>query len=209
MRNARAPAGVVVVRPARRRRLGTTSSASFQSGVISRVKAERTRLAVDAAARDVRGHAARLRRPGRHRGGARLRDHDAEHDASAADERPGSLAGVVSALAAKAASAVAAAPLPAMPVIVDARMLTSSASGPRGRCRFRPDAARAGVFAARGRDARRTRRRNVELLHTRSGEPVAPDTVEARVFRPLVGAVARARFEPASVDGLPVAPTSC
>jgi len=117
-----------------------------------------------------------------------------------ADERPGSLAGVVSALAAKGANAVAH-----VPVVVDARMLTSNASGlvlAADSDALSDDEAEFSLRAVVTREGRVT---NVELLHARSGQPVAPDTVEARVLRPLVGAVARARFEPASMYGLPVA----
>jgi hypothetical protein len=46
---------------------------------------------------------------------------------------------------------------------------------------------------------------NLELLHGASGRPVAPGTDEARAAKNLIGAVSRTRFEPARVDGLPVA----
>jgi putative zinc finger protein len=120
-----------------------------------------------------------------------------------ADEQPGSLAGVVSALAAKAEHVLPASPLP---VIVDARMLTSISSGLVLAADSDLMTGDAGAeFSLRAVVTREGRVSNVELLHARSGQPVAPDTVEARVLRPLVSAVAKARFEPASVDGLPVA----
>jgi hypothetical protein len=120
-----------------------------------------------------------------------------------ANEQPGSLADVVSALAAKANHVLPASPLP---VIVDARMLTSISSGLVLAADSDLMTGDAGAeFSLRAIVTREGRVSTVELLHARSGQPVAPDTVEARVLRPLVSAVAKARFEPASVDGLPVA----
>ena len=46
---------------------------------------------------------------------------------------------------------------------------------------------------------------NLELLSPISGPTAAPGTDEARVVEHLLGAVSRARFEPARVAGLPVA----
>jgi hypothetical protein len=46
---------------------------------------------------------------------------------------------------------------------------------------------------------------NLELLRPVSGPTAAPGTDEARVVEHLLGAVSRARFEPARVAGLPVA----
>lgn len=46
---------------------------------------------------------------------------------------------------------------------------------------------------------------NLELLSPISGPTAAPGTNEARVVEHLLGAVSRARFEPARVAGLPVA----
>jgi hypothetical protein len=46
---------------------------------------------------------------------------------------------------------------------------------------------------------------NLELLRPISGPTAAPGTDEARVVEDLLGAVSRARFEPARVAGLPVA----
>jgi hypothetical protein len=47
---------------------------------------------------------------------------------------------------------------------------------------------------------------NPELVHATSGElPITPGTEQARAAESLMGAVSRARFEPARVDGLPVA----
>jgi len=47
---------------------------------------------------------------------------------------------------------------------------------------------------------------NPELVHASSGQlPIVPGTESAKVAENLMGAVSRARFEPARVDGLPVA----
>jgi len=47
---------------------------------------------------------------------------------------------------------------------------------------------------------------NPELVHASIGQmPIAPGTEGAKVAESLMGAVSRARFEPACVDGLPVA----
>ena len=46
---------------------------------------------------------------------------------------------------------------------------------------------------------------NLELLSPINGSTAAPGTEEARVVERLLGAVARARFEPARLAGLPVA----
>jgi hypothetical protein len=121
-----------------------------------------------------------------------------------ADERPGSLAGVVSALAAKGVNVAPQGRLPVVPVVVDARMLTSGTSGLALAADSEAVDSDA-EFSLRAVVTREGRVTNVELLHARSGEPVGPDTLEARALRPLVGAVARARFEPAMRAGLPVA----
>ena len=46
---------------------------------------------------------------------------------------------------------------------------------------------------------------NLELLHATNEIPAAPGTAEATAATELLGAVSRTRFEPARVDGLPVA----
>jgi hypothetical protein len=46
---------------------------------------------------------------------------------------------------------------------------------------------------------------NLELLSPITGQAAAPGTDEAKAMEDLLGAVSRARFEPASVGGLPVA----
>ncbi|HEX4347380.1 MAG TPA: hypothetical protein VHZ73_07395, partial [Vicinamibacterales bacterium] len=62
------------------------------------------------------------------------------------------------------------------------------------------------VFMIRAVVTREGTVENPELVHATSGEmPIAPGTEEARAAESLMGAVSRARFEPARVDGLPVA----
>ena len=120
-----------------------------------------------------------------------------------ADDRPNSLAAQMNTLAAKGGHTSAA--LRVMPVIVDAKLLTASSVG--------PIVAADSDLMMRDSDAeyaldivvtREGRVKDVELLHAKSGQPVADPKV-AVFFRPLVSAVSRSRFEPASVDGLPVA----
>lgn len=62
------------------------------------------------------------------------------------------------------------------------------------------------VFMIRAVVTREGRVENPELVHATSGElPITPGTEEARAAESLIGAFSRARFEPARVDGLPVA----
>jgi hypothetical protein len=62
------------------------------------------------------------------------------------------------------------------------------------------------VFMIRAVVTREGTVENPELVHATSGElPITPGTEEARTAENLIGAVSRARFEPARVDGLPVA----
>jgi hypothetical protein len=119
-----------------------------------------------------------------------------------ADDRPNSLAAHMNTLAAKGVHSAASPAV--MPVIVDAKLVSGSSVG--------PIVAADSDLMMRDSDAeyalgivvtREGRVKDVELLHAKSGHPVDPET--AVFFRPLVRAVSRARFEPASVDGLPVA----
>lgn len=121
---------------------------------------------------------------------------------AAAEQRPDSVAGMVNAMAAKGAAAAAAAPMPVVPVFIEARLLTSNGVGPI----VAADADMIGdaEYVVRFVLTREGRPANVELQNMRSGEIVAPGTEVGRFFRPLIGAVSRARFEPATVDGLPV-----
>ena len=62
------------------------------------------------------------------------------------------------------------------------------------------------VFMIRAVVTREGTVENPELVHATSGElPISPGTEEAKTAENLMGAVSRARFEPARVDGLPVA----
>jgi hypothetical protein len=119
-----------------------------------------------------------------------------------ADERPDSLAARVNTLAAKSTTP---SHMPVVPAAVDARLLAASSVGPivaaDSDLMMRDSDAEYALRAVVTREGRVT---NVELLHARSGQPV-DDPEIAVFFRPLVRAVSRARFEPASVDGLPVA----
>jgi hypothetical protein len=121
---------------------------------------------------------------------------------AAAEQRPDSLAAVVNAMAAKGAAAAAASPMPVMPVVVEARLLASNGVGPivAADSEMMGDA----EYVVRFVLTREGRATNVELQNMRSGEIIAPGTEVGRFFRPLIGAVSRARFEPATVDGLPV-----
>ena len=121
----------------------------------------------------------------------------------AADQRPDSLAAMVNAMAAKGAAAAAAAPMPVMPVIVEARLLSTTGSGPAVAADS--DMIGEAEYVLRAIVTREGRATNIELQNMRSGEIVQPGTDVARAFRPLIGAVSRSRFEPATVDGLPVA----
>jgi hypothetical protein len=122
------------------------------------------------------------------------------------DQRPQSLAAIVSALA--SAGTQLPTPQPA-PSIVDARPLfvpslngaTFAADSDADIVLDNVDAeyVLAGIVTREGRVA------NLELVHASSGQTVPKGTVEAHAFQRLMGAVSQARYEPARVDGLPVA----
>lgn len=91
------------------------------------------------------------------------------------------------------------------PVVVDARtlmprpldqvLMTATASGKDGD---------EGVFTISAVVTREGRVVNLEL-HGENGVILSADSVEARALESLLGSVAKARFEPAKVSGLPVA----
>jgi hypothetical protein len=89
------------------------------------------------------------------------------------------------------------------PVVVDARMLwprpvdqvLMTAGSKEGD---------EGAFTLSAVVTREGRVVNLEL-HSETGKPLGKDSVEARALAGLLGSVARARFEPARVSGLPVA----
>jgi hypothetical protein len=179
-----------------------TDDESFRNGVLTRLKVERS-TALSARVRsmfeDMRLVYAGLGATAAATAGVLLMFN---MTSLLANERPGSLAGVVNSLAAR--ETVAA--VPSSPVAVDARMLTTNGTG----LILAADSDQMGTdadaeYALRAVVTREGRVKDVELLHARSGRPVAPHTAEARAFSPLVGAVSRVRFEPARVDGIPVA----
>jgi hypothetical protein len=120
-----------------------------------------------------------------------------------ADDRPNSLAAQMNTLAARGVHAVSSAQV--MPVLTDAKLLAASSFGPivaaDSDLMMRDSDAEYAIVTVVTREGRA---KDVELLHAKSGQPVADPEI-AVFFRPLVRAVSRARFEPASVDGLPVA----
>jgi hypothetical protein len=122
-----------------------------------------------------------------------------------ADDRPNSLAAQMHTLAARSLPAASSAPMPVMPVVTDAKLLAASSFGPivaaDSDLMMRDSDAEYSLDVVVTREGRVN---DVELLHAKSGQPVADPEV-AVFFRPLVRAVSRARFEPASVGGLPVA----
>jgi hypothetical protein len=82
-----------------------------------------------------------------------------------------------------------------MPKPLDPGFSTGSPVDGNGDAAF----ALAAVITREGRVA------NLELLHSIGEHEVVPGTDEARIVANLLDAVSRARFEPASVAGLPVA----
>ncbi len=122
------------------------------------------------------------------------------------EQDPNSLAAVVNALASAEASQSEVSR--SAPVVVDARLLLSRSSGAAFAADSDTDVdffyanaeyALAGVVTREGRVT------NLELVHASSGQPVAPGTEEAIALSRLMGVVARQRYEPARVDGLPIA----
>jgi len=61
------------------------------------------------------------------------------------------------------------------------------------------------VFTLAAEVTREGRIASLELLHSNSGQSVAPGSDEAKLAESLMDAVSQARFEPAQVGGLPVA----
>jgi hypothetical protein len=99
--------------------------------------------------------------------------------------------------------------VPVVPVVIDARLLMPGASSTATYAADSDadvvlDQAKA-EFAVRGVVTREGRVTAVELVRAGTGEPVDSRTEEARALKNLIGAVARGRYEPASVNGLPVA----
>jgi hypothetical protein len=124
------------------------------------------------------------------------------------EHRPDSLAARVSWLASEAnRDSVAGTAGSVVPVVVNAKLLL-----PTSGVTFAADSDADVVFdnvdaefAIAGVVTREGRVENLELVHASSGQPVAPGTAEAKALRRFMTAVARGRYEPASVDGLPVA----
>jgi hypothetical protein len=113
----------------------------------------------------------------------------------ATDMRPDSLAALVNLIGATG-SAQTPEPPPVhllMPRALDAGFSLAADSSVGGEYMLE------GVVTREGRVV------NLELLHAASGRPVATGTPEALAAQHLMGAVAKTRFEPARVDGLPVA----
>ena len=124
------------------------------------------------------------------------------------DPRIGSLAATISSMASSSASRAALTAAPARPVVVSARLLLP----PSSEAPFAADSdadvnldyvdAEYALIAVVTREGRVT---NVELVRASSGQTVPPGTQEARALQKLMTAVARGRYEPAKVNGLPVA----
>ena len=115
----------------------------------------------------------------------------------AADARPDSLAALVTFLATPGSNQ--------NPVPIDGRVLLPRAldgafsTTPGGKDESAEVDA---VFTLAAVVTREGRIANLELLHANDGQPVAD---EAKLVEGLLDAVSRARFEPARMDGLPVA----
>jgi hypothetical protein len=92
------------------------------------------------------------------------------------------------------------------PVSVDSRVLMPVALNDAFSTLIDPADSSEFVFMIRAVVTREGTVANPELVHATSDEkPIAPGTQEAKAAETLMGAVSRARFEPARVDGLPVA----
>ena len=124
------------------------------------------------------------------------------------DQRPDSLAAIMSALASSEASQTNVSQV-VMPVTVEAQLLmVPRLTGASFAADSDADVEFYGVdaeFALAGVVTREGYVDSLQLMHASSGQPVAPGTEEARALQKWMGAVARTRYEPARVDGLPVA----
>ena len=119
------------------------------------------------------------------------------------DQRPDSLAAIVSSLASESNRDSTGA---VVPVVVSARLLLPGPSGVTFAADSDADVDNVDAeYAIAAVITREGRVENLELRHASSGEPLAPGTAEAKALRRLMTAVARGRYEPARVDGLPVA----
>lgn len=124
------------------------------------------------------------------------------------DQRPDSLAAIVSSLASESNRDTVDGMGLVVPVVVDARLLLPRSSGETFAADSDADVVFDNVdceFALAGVVTREGRVENLELVHASSGQPLAPGTAEAKALRRFMTAVARGRYEPARVDGLPVA----
>lgn len=129
---------------------------------------------------------------------------------SATDDRtPGSLAALMKATARAQRSTLASmAGAHDARVVIDARLLVPGPSGVTYAADSDSEVALGDVdaeFALMGVVTRTGRVANLELVRASTGLPVASGTEEAVALRRLMGAVARGRYEPARVNGLPVA----
>ncbi len=125
------------------------------------------------------------------------------------DRQTNSLAAIVKNMAAAGASQRLLKPIASSrPVVEAARLLLPRSSGATFAADSDADVilhdvdaefALTGVVTSQGRVV------NLELVHASNGQPVAPGTDEARALQKLMGAVARNRYAPARVNGLPVA----
>jgi len=123
------------------------------------------------------------------------------------DQRPDSLAAIMRVLASSEASQAAVSQV-VMPAMIDAQLLISRSQGTTFAADSDADVELQDVdaeFALDGVVSREGRVTSLQLVHASSGQPVGPGTEEARALQKWIGAVARTRYEPARLDGLPVA----
>lgn len=125
------------------------------------------------------------------------------------DRQPNSLAAIVKHMASAEANQRLLMPnASSRPVVEAATLLLPRSSGATFAADSDADVILHGVdaeFALTGVVTSEGRVANLELVHASNGQPVAPGTDEARALQKLMGAVARNRYAPARVDGLPVA----
>ena len=123
------------------------------------------------------------------------------------DQRPDSLAAIMSTLASSEASQANVSQV-VMPVMVEAQLLmvprlTGASFAADSDADVELDGADA-EFALAGVITREGSVDGLQLMHASSGQPVAPGTEEARALQKWMSAVAKTRYEPARLDGLPV-----
>lgn len=122
------------------------------------------------------------------------------------DQQPNSLAAIMRVLAtSESQAAVSQVVIPAM---IDAQLLISRSPGATFAADSDADVELQDVdaeFALDGVVSREGRVTSLQLVHASSGQPVGAGTEEARALQKWIGAVARTRYEPARLDGLPVA----